>query len=166
MWSINYYGSGSGNGYAIDNLVFSNANPPKAAGPPGPSFVAYANPASVYTQDFDSLPYQPTNSVNTANPVTVNGVTYSLGDPFDFAYLVQTNGSGGLGLSNTMAGWYGLGNVLSRFGAIARGSNDRGRSQFWPDEQCVGRGQPVFGIACHRGYRPDRFRCPALEPNG
>ncbi len=75
---------------------------------PTPSYVAYSNANSTYAQNFDSLPYQPTSSVNTANPVTINGETYSLGDPFDFAFPAETNGSGGLGLSNTMAGWYGL----------------------------------------------------------
>jgi hypothetical protein len=86
---------------------------------PGPSYVPYTNANSVYVQDFDSLPYQIGPTVNTANPVTINGVTYAVGNPFDFAFVVESNGSGGLGLSNTMPGWYGSASVASKFGASA-----------------------------------------------
>src|SRR5262249_10527278 len=86
---------------------------------PGPSYIAYSVSASVYSQGFDSLPHQPTSSVNTANPVAINGQTYSLDNPFDFAFPAETNGEGGLGLSNSMSGWYGLGNLVSKFGATA-----------------------------------------------
>ena len=44
---------------------------------PLPSYVAYSTAGSIYAQDFDSLPYEATNSVNTANPATVNGVAIS-----------------------------------------------------------------------------------------
>ncbi|HEX4119307.1 MAG TPA: hypothetical protein VH619_01670, partial [Verrucomicrobiae bacterium] len=99
---------------------------------PLPSYVAYSNANSVYSQDFDSLPYQPTNSINTANPVTINGVEYSLGNPYDFAYLVESNGSGGLGLSNTMAGWYGSASVASKYGASAGDQTTGGDVGFGP----------------------------------
>ncbi|HEX4119014.1 MAG TPA: immunoglobulin domain-containing protein, partial [Verrucomicrobiae bacterium] len=128
IWSINYYGTGSGNGYAIDNLAFSNASPPTV---PGPSYVAYATPNSSYTQDFDSLPYEPTNSVNTANPVTINDVTYGLANPFDFAGMIS-NASGGLGLSETMPGWYGAASVGSKFGASAGDQTTGGDVSFGP----------------------------------
>jgi hypothetical protein len=85
------------------------------------SFIPYTAAGSVYTQDFDSLPDPGLISVNSANPVTINGVTYSLANPFDFALAPAASGQdGGLGLP-AMAGWFGLGSSSSgsgsRFGA-------------------------------------------------
>jgi hypothetical protein len=156
IWSINYYGSGSGNGYAIDNLTFSNASPP-AAGPAGPSYVAYDNAASNYTQNFNSLPYQPTTSVNTANPVTVDNTVYSLADPFDFAEAVASNGSGGLGLSGTMNGWYGLGNVLSRYGATAGDQTTGGDLSFGPTNSATAATNRSLGLLATGSTGPTAF---------
>jgi CotH kinase protein/Lamin Tail Domain len=84
---------------------------------PPPSFVDYTAPGAVYSQNFDSLPDPGATSVNTANPVTINGVTYSLANPFDFAFPVAASGGkGGLGIS-ALAGWYGSGIASSKFGA-------------------------------------------------
>jgi hypothetical protein len=70
-----------------------------------------------YNQNFDTLPDPGTASVNAANPVIINGTTFSLANPFDFAVApVATGSSGGLGLS-ALAGWYGLGGLASKFGA-------------------------------------------------
>jgi regulation of enolase protein 1 (concanavalin A-like superfamily) len=85
------------------------------------SFISYNVPGSVYAQNFDSLPDPGPASVNSANPVTINGVTYSLSNPFAFAALVVASGNlGGLG-DASMAGWYGLADptasVGTRFGA-------------------------------------------------
>ena len=97
---------------------------------PPPSFIDYAVPGSVYTQNFDSLPDPGTNSVNTANPVTINGVTYSLANPYDFAYPVIASGSsGGLGIS-ALDGWYGTSALLSRFGATAGNQTTGGQLSF------------------------------------
>ncbi len=97
--------------------------------PPPHSFVAYSN--QIYLQNFDSLPDPGTNSVNSINNPqdvgNINGVAYSLANPFDFAYPVITASYiGGLGLSNTMKGWYGAADTLfagvdgiTRFGAQA-----------------------------------------------
>src|ERR1022692_826742 len=70
---------------------------------PPSSFTDYAQVGSVYIQNFDSLPDPGATSVNTANPVIINGVTYSLANPYDFAYPALANGSGGLG-SSALAG--------------------------------------------------------------
>lgn len=84
---------------------------------PPPSFVAYTVPGAVYTQNFDALPYQTGASVNADNPVTVNGITYSLANPYDFAFPAAASGnSGGLGLSG-LAGWYGASGGSAQFGA-------------------------------------------------
>lgn len=80
--------------------------------PPALSYVAYTN--QVYTNNFDSLPdpgATPVNTVGGGGSVTINGITYSIANPFDFAFPLFTNitagDSGGLALSNTMSGWYG-----------------------------------------------------------
>ena len=87
-----------------------------------PSQIVYAAAGAVYTQNFDSLPDPGSTSVNSGNPVTINGVTYFLANPFGLAFPVSSGGmTGGLGLSNTMPGWYGLADptasVGTRFGA-------------------------------------------------
>ena len=97
---------------------------------PPPSFVDYAVPGSVYTQNFDSLPDPGATSVNTANTVTINGVTYSLANPFDFAYpVIASGGSGGLGISS-LSGWYGTSVLLSRFGATDGDQTTGGQISF------------------------------------
>jgi hypothetical protein len=80
--------------------------------------VVYARAGSVYTQNFDSLPTPWTNSVDAANPVTIDGVTYSLANPIGLGLPVQgPGGLGGLGLSHTMPGWFGLASLTSKLGA-------------------------------------------------
>jgi hypothetical protein len=97
---------------------------------PPPSFVNYTVPGGVYTQSFDSLPDPGTTSVNTANPVTISGITYSLANPFDCAYPVMASGnSGGLGLS-ALAGWYGSGVLGSKFGATDGDQTTGGQLSF------------------------------------
>ncbi|MGB7749565.1 MAG: lamin tail domain-containing protein [Verrucomicrobiia bacterium] len=97
---------------------------------PPPSFIDYTVVGSVYTQDFDSLPDPGATSVNTDNTVTINGVTYSLANPYDFAYPVIASGSsGGLGIS-ALAGWYGTSALLSRFGATDGDQTTGGQISF------------------------------------
>jgi hypothetical protein len=92
--------------------------------PPPHSAAGYTNAGQVYLQNFDSLPVATNNTVNSANPVLIyqlnsaNPVTYSIDDPFDFAFpILATGGVGGLGLSNTMPGWYGWGQTATKFAA-------------------------------------------------
>lgn len=104
------------------------------SGTPPPSFVPYLTAGLIYTQNFDSLPDPGSTSVNTANPVTIDGITYSLSNPFDFAFPVSASGSdGGLGLA-AMAGWYGLANpsasVGTRFGATDGDQTTGGQISF------------------------------------
>ena len=100
-----------------------------ATATPAPSFVNYTSVGFIYTQDFDSLPDPGSASVNTANPVTIDDVTYSLANPYDFAGPVLASGSGGLGLS-AMAGWYGTSALLSRFGATDGDQTTGGQISF------------------------------------
>ncbi len=98
------------------------------------SFIAYSAPGSVYTQDFNTLPNPGATSVNTANPVTINGITYSLANPFDFAMPAVAGGvNGGLGLP-ALAGWFGLADpgasVGTRFGATDGDQTTGGQLSF------------------------------------
>jgi hypothetical protein len=97
---------------------------------PAPSFVAYTQLGSVYTQDFDSLPNPGATSVNTGNPVTNNGVIYSLANPYDFAYpVIGSGGTGGLGIA-ALAGWYGYGVSGAKFGATDGDQTTGGQISF------------------------------------
>jgi len=96
---------------------------------PPPSFVDYAAPASVYSQNFDALPDPGATSVNTANVVTIDGITYSLANPYDFAFPAEATGSGGLGLP-ALAGWYGTSVLESRFGATDGDQTTGGQISF------------------------------------
>jgi hypothetical protein len=114
--------------------------------PPALSYVSYSN--QIYTQNFDSLPDPGSNSVNSINnplnPGNIDGVAYSLANPFDFAYPVITSSYvGGLGLSNTMSGWYGAAdtipdvttpNGITRFGAQAGDQTTGGVIDFGPND--------------------------------
>ena len=97
---------------------------------PAPSFVAYTQLGSVYTQDFDSLPNPGATSVNADNPVTNNGVIYSLANPYDFAYpVIGSGGTGGLGIA-ALAGWYGYGVSGAKFGATDGDQTTGGQISF------------------------------------
>jgi len=99
---------------------------------PAPSFIDYTAAASTYTQNFDSLPDPGAASVDTGNPVTINGITYSLANPYDFSYpAVASGSSGGLGIS-ALAGWYGKSALESRFGASAGDLTAGGQDSFGP----------------------------------
>lgn len=140
--------------------------------PPPHSSLAYSN--QVYAQTFDVLPdpgsggiskgiVQQTgvsvNSLNNpADPGFINGVAYSLADPFDFAYPVIVNGYvGGLGLTNgsvniagapgSLVGWYGAsdtntadgvdevnGTGIIRFGAQDGDQSTGGIIDFGPND--------------------------------
>lgn len=80
------------------------------------SYILYATPGAVYSQNFDALPNPGAISVDAENPVTVDGITYSLADPFDFASPAQATGDGGLGIAS-LAGWFGYSDLTPKFGA-------------------------------------------------
>ena len=126
-------------GQSSARQVFSQPTPGSAnngSATPAPSFVPYLSPGAVYSQNFDSLPDPGANSVDSGNPVTINGVTYSLSNPYDFAFPVRSSGqNGGLGL-NSLAGWYGLADpnasVGARFGASDGDQTTGGQISFGP----------------------------------
>jgi hypothetical protein len=76
------------------------------------------------------MPNPGPNSVNADNPVTINGVTYSLANPYAFADPISPGGkAGGLGVS-LMAGWYGLGSLAAKFGATDGDQTTGGQISF------------------------------------
>ncbi|HVV70609.1 MAG TPA: lamin tail domain-containing protein, partial [Verrucomicrobiae bacterium] len=120
------------NGQSFDREMFLHATPGSSNGValPTASFIAYTAPGSTYEQHFDSLPNPGATSVNSDNPVTINGITYSLPDPYDFAApQVGVGSSGGLGLQ-TLSGWYGWGAAGSKFGATAGDQTTGGQLSF------------------------------------
>ena len=94
------------------------------------SFVAYTRVGAVYTQDFNSLPNPGMTSANSDNPVTINGVTYPLENPLDFASpRGEGSNPGGLGIP-AMSGWYGLSSLTEKFGASAGDQTTGGQISF------------------------------------
>jgi hypothetical protein len=95
-----------------------------------PSAIAYAG--SVYQQDFNTLPNPGLTSTNAGNPVTINGITYSLANPYDFAFpSVSSGNTGGLGIP-ALAGWYGWSQLISKFGATDGDQTTGGQISFGP----------------------------------
>ncbi len=111
--------------------------------PPALSSVSYSN--QVYVQNFNALPDPggvSVNSINNPQDVgTINGLAYSLANPFDFNYPVINNSYvGGLGLSQ-MKGWYGAADTLAtgvdgitRFGAQDGDQSTGGVIDFGPND--------------------------------
>jgi hypothetical protein len=105
---------------------------------PPPSFVSYLTAGSIYSQNFDALPDPGATSVDSGNPVTVDGVTYSFSNPYDFAFPVSANGNnGGLELP-ALSGWYGLADPTAsvgvRFGASDGDQTSGGQISFGPED--------------------------------
>jgi len=130
----NSYGSFP-DGQSFDRQEFFQATPGAAnngTAVPAASFVNYTSPGSIYTQNFDALPNPGSTSVDSANTVTISGVTYSLANPYDFAYPALAGGSsGGLGLP-ALAGWYGTSVLEARFGASDGDQTAGGQNSFGP----------------------------------
>ncbi|HVU27987.1 MAG TPA: lamin tail domain-containing protein [Verrucomicrobiae bacterium] len=120
-------------GQSFNRQEFSKATPGApndGTALPSPSFVDYFQAGSTYSQNFDSLPDPGTNSVNANNPVKINRLTYSLSNPFDFAYPISPDGdNGGLGIS-AMDGWYGFAASGSKFGATDGDQTTGGQISF------------------------------------
>ena len=112
--------------------------------PPPLSSVAYSN--QIYLQTFDSLPDPGSNSVNSINnpqvPGSINGISYSLANPFDFAYpLISSSYVGGWPCRDSMPGWYGAADTLfpgvdgiTRFGAQDGDQTTGGVIDFGPND--------------------------------
>jgi hypothetical protein len=117
-------------GQSFYRQEFAFPTPGGTNNPASPAaFIAYTSPGWVYTQNFDTLPDPGAKSINTANPVMIDGVTYSLANPYGFADPVVATGTGGLGLPE-LAGWYGLSSMTSKFGATDGDQTTGGQISF------------------------------------
>jgi hypothetical protein len=105
------------------SVVYRGTNAPSLA------YIDYNQSGLVYTQNFDGLPDPGATSVDADNPVTISNVTYSLGDPFNFALPALATGDGGLGVTN-LAGWYGYGVDGTKFGATDGDQTTGGQNSF------------------------------------
>jgi hypothetical protein len=128
------YGSvPDGQSFTRQELFLAVAGGPNdgSATPPA-SFIDYAPVGSVYAQNFDALPDPGATTVDAANPVIINGVTYFLANPYDFAGpAVASGANGGLGLPS-LAGWYGTSVLAAKFGASAGDLKTGGQISFGP----------------------------------
>lgn len=97
-----------------------------------PSYVAYTNAGGIYTQTFDTMPNPGVTTVNTGNPVTINGTNYTLANPVDFAYPVLASTNGGIGLNTSMPGWYGFASIGLKLGASDGDQTTGGIVSFGP----------------------------------
>jgi hypothetical protein len=135
----NYYLVASNQGGSVTSSVASVT----IMIPPALSSVAYSN--QVYSQNFNTLPDPGGASVNSINnpqdPGAINGIAYSLANPFDFTYPVINNSYvGGLGLSK-LQGWYGAADTMylgvdgiTRFGAQDGDQTTGGVIDFGPND--------------------------------
>jgi hypothetical protein len=132
-----------------------------------PAQMVYASVGSVYAQNFDSLPNPGTNTVDTANPVTINGVTYSLANPFGLGFPVQTPGGlGGLGLSNTMPGWYGLAALTAKLGASEGDQSTGGLITFGLTDSPAASANRALGLLATSSTGPTAFGLRLVNGTG
>jgi regulation of enolase protein 1 (concanavalin A-like superfamily) len=96
------------------------------------SYISYTQPGQVYSQNFDSLPNPGSTTVNSDNPVAINGLVYSLANPFAFGAPLAASGGGGLGLPFTLSGWYGWAGLQPKLGASAGDQTTGGVISFGP----------------------------------
>jgi len=150
------------------NLTGAN-NPPLStpwSGPATASFgwvtsppqLVYTNAGSVYTQNFDSLPNPGLTTVESANPVVISGVSYSLANPFGLAFPVQGAGElGGLGLSSTMPGWYGWSSLTAKAGASEGDQSTGGVISFGPTNGLAASANRALGLLATSTTGPTAF---------
>jgi hypothetical protein len=132
-----------------------------------PAQVVYANAGSVYAQNFNSLPNPGASTVQSDNPVTINGVTYSLANPFGLAFPAQTPGGfGGLGLSNAMSGWYALGTLAAKVGASEGDQSTGGLISFGLTNNPATSANRALGLLATSSTGPSAFGLRLINGTG
>ncbi len=132
-----------------------------------PAQVVYTNVGSVYAQNFDSLPNPGASSVQSDNPVTIAGVTYSLANPVGLAFPVRTPGGlGGLGLSNAMSGWYGLGTLAAKVGASEGDQSTGGLISFGLTNSPAASANRALGLLATSSTGPTAFGLRLVNGTG
>jgi hypothetical protein len=129
--------------------------------------MVYATVGSVYAQNFDSFPNPGATTVQSDNPVTINGVTYALANPFGLAFPAQTPGGlGGLGLSNTMCGWYGLAALTAKVGASAGDQSTGGLISFGLTNSPAASANRALGLLATSSTGPTAFGVRLINGTG
>ena len=129
--------------------------------------LAYTNLGSVYTQNFDSLPNPGLATVQSDNPVTINGFTYALANPFGLAFPAQLPGGlGGLGLSNTMPGWYGTADLTAKLGASAGDQSTGGLISFGSTNSAAAGANRALGLLATSSTGPTAFGLRLINGTG
>ena len=132
-----------------------------------PAQVVYTNAGSVYAQNFDSLPNPGASTVEADNPVTINGVTYSLANPLGLALAAQTPGAfGGLGLSNTMPGWYTMGALAAKAGASEGDQSTGGLISFGLTNNSAASANRALGLLATSSTGPTAFGLRLVNGTG
>jgi len=159
-WSVTVPLQGYNNNLAIQGVDFyGNPVPGTAASvtvtdtnaPQSYTYIPYIQPGSVYTQGFDSLPNPGAVTVNAANPVAIDGQTYTPSDPFAFGGPIA---SGGLGLP-ALSGWYGWGGAAAQFGASEGDQSTGGDISFGPTNSTSG--NRALGLLATSSTGPTAF---------
>jgi hypothetical protein len=128
------------------------------------TYIPYTQAGQVYTQNFDSLPNPSATTVNSDNPVTINGLVYSLGDPFAFGAPVADTGDGGLGLPFALSGWYGWAAAEAKFGASAGDQTTGGVISFGPTNSAAT--NRALGLLATSSTGPTAFAAKFVNLSG
>ncbi len=128
------------------------------------TYIPYSQPGLAYTQKFDSLPNPGSTTVNSDNPVGINGLVYSLGNPFAFGAPVAVSGAGGLGLPFTLSGWYGWGASQAKLGASAGDQTTGGVISFGPTNSA--NANRALGLLATSTTGPTAFAAKFLNLSG
>jgi len=172
-WSVKVSLFGYNNTLSIQGLD-SSGNPVTGASavvtvtdtsvPQDSTYIPYPQAGTVYSQNFDSLPNPGATTVDSGNPVTINGLTYSLANPLGFGAPVMTTGAGGLGLPSTLAGWYGLGETQAKMGASAGDQTTGGVISFGPTT--ILSGNRALGLLATSSTGPTAFGVKFINQSG
>ena len=150
LTGIDYSGQPIAGDAGSVSVLYHGTNPPSLY------YIIYTQAGLVYTQNFDTLPDPGATSVDSGNTVTINGITYSLANPYGFASPVVASGSsGGLGIA-ALAGWYGTSVLESRFGASSGDLTAGGQNSFGVTNSS----NRALGFAGHQYHQRHRFWRP------
>ena len=128
------------------------------------TYIPYTQLGLVYTQTFNALPNPGATTVNSDNPVTLNGLVYSLGNPFAFGAPVAEAGDGGLGLPAALSGWYGWAAATAKLGASAGDQTTGGVISFGPTNAAAT--NRALGLLSTSSTGPTAFAAKLLNLSG
>ena len=128
------------------------------------SYIPYTQAGQVYSQSFNSLPNPGVATVNSDSPVTINGLVYSLANPFAFGAPIAPSGDGGLGLPFALAGWYGWAASETKLGASAGDQTTGGVISFGPTNSASA--NRALGLLATSSTGPTAFGAKLINLSG